>query len=136
MKRSKRSGAAAAELAMWLPFLGFMFVVAMDYCRIFYSTQVLQSCAATAALYASGHAEPSEETEGREQAAREAAVAEGVSLKPPLKSENVQIAGTANEVTVTVKHDFSRLVPWPGQAEKVSLTRTCKMGFAPKLPGQ
>ena len=41
----RRHGAAAVELALLLPFLILMFVVSVDYARIFYYTQVVENCA-------------------------------------------------------------------------------------------
>src|SRR5438552_3318495 len=52
----RRPGAAAAELAILLPFLGLMFVTALDFCRVFYAAQTIENSARSAALYASGNA--------------------------------------------------------------------------------
>src|SRR5688500_15354232 len=51
-----RRGAALVEMAIVLPFLTFAFLVALDYCRAFYTVQTVQNCAYAAALYASGTA--------------------------------------------------------------------------------
>ena len=48
-----RRGAAAVELALVLPFLAFLFVIAVDWSRIFYFTVIVTSCARNGALYAS-----------------------------------------------------------------------------------
>jgi Flp pilus assembly protein TadG len=130
-----RRGAAAVELAIWLPFLSLMFVVAVDFCRVFHHTQTLQNCADTAARYASGTADASSSA-NREQEARKAAVADGVSLNPPLQDQNVRFDYEGNFAAATVEYEFTWLVPWPGNGDKVNLSRTCRMPLAPKLPGE
>ena len=66
----------------------------------------------------------------------DAAVADGTSLQPVLAAENVTIAYDGSEAVASVQHAFRRLVPWPGQSQTVTLTRTCRMPLAPRLPGQ
>ena len=48
-----RHAAAAAELAILLPFLAFAFVIAVDWSRIFYYSVIVTNCARNGALYAS-----------------------------------------------------------------------------------
>jgi Flp pilus assembly protein TadG len=48
-----RRGAAAVELAILLPFLAFMFVIAVDWARIFYYSIAVTNCARNGALYMS-----------------------------------------------------------------------------------
>src|SRR5262245_12350435 len=52
---ARRRAAATAELALLLPFLGFMFAVAVDYARIFYFGVTLENCARNGAYYASNY---------------------------------------------------------------------------------
>src|SRR5262245_40355387 len=47
----RRRGAAVAELAIVLPLLAFLFLIAVDYCRIFYYSQIVANCARNGALY-------------------------------------------------------------------------------------
>jgi Flp pilus assembly protein TadG len=128
-----RRGVAAAEMAILLPFLGFMFLVALDYCRVFYATQTLWNCAQTAALYASGTAKASSEI-GAEQAARQAALVDAVDLNPPLLPENVTVVLDKTTATVTVQYEFPLLTVLLGSNSSVVLQRTVTMGLAP-LPG-
>jgi Flp pilus assembly protein TadG len=53
--RRTRSGAAAAELAVLLPILFFLFAIAVDYGRIFYFTQTVRSAARNGAYYAANY---------------------------------------------------------------------------------
>lgn len=48
-----RFGSAAVELALLSPLLCFLFVVAIDYARVFYFTMAVTSCARNGALYGS-----------------------------------------------------------------------------------
>src|SRR5579884_3982853 len=106
--RPTRSAAAIAELACLLPFLTFLFLSGVDFCLIFYHAQTVQSCARSAALYASGAAvNPS--SASTQAAAQQAALAEGVSLSPPLQAQNVVITSdpASNTITATVTYSFT-----------------------------
>ena len=55
MSRTPRSrrAAAAVEFAVLAPFLAFMFVIAVDWARVFYYTITVKNCARNGALYLS-----------------------------------------------------------------------------------
>jgi Flp pilus assembly protein TadG len=128
--RLKRPGVAAAELAILLPFLSFLLVVAVDYCRIFYYTQTLHNCAYSGALYASGTAQTSS-TVTSTAAATQAAVAEGTTMNPPLQPKNVAVSFNQQTTTVTVQYEYQMLTPFLGDGGKVTITRQVTMGLAP-----
>lgn len=131
--RPRRRGVAATEMAILLPFLTFMVVVAVDYCRIFCATQTLRNCAYAGALYASNLVQiPS--SQGTVQAATQAALAEGTSLSPPLASDNVTVSSDGQTATVTVQYQFRLLTPYLNSSGLVVLTRQQTMALAPK-PG-
>jgi hypothetical protein len=50
-----RPGVAAAELAILAPFMAFVFLVTVDWARIFYYAVVLENCARNGAYYASDY---------------------------------------------------------------------------------
>src|SRR4051812_16370068 len=52
-RRATRPGAAALELALLLPFLAFLFVIAIDWSRVFYYSLVVDNCARNGAVYSS-----------------------------------------------------------------------------------
>jgi hypothetical protein len=52
-KAAQRRGAASVELAVLLPFLAFLFVIAIDWARIFYLTVEIQNSSRNAAYYCS-----------------------------------------------------------------------------------
>jgi Flp pilus assembly protein TadG len=131
--RKRRRGAAACELAILLPFLALMFAIAADYCRIFFSSQTLEGCAHAGALYASGAAKCRPGVTPAD-AAKQAAVAEGVSLSPPLQAENVAVNITATTATVTVTYVFQPITGYAGPAGPVTVTRTVTMPLTPQPP--
>ena len=126
----RRSGAAAAELAILLPFVVLMFGVTLDFCRIFHASQTIQNCAYAAALYASDTAEARPEFSDSEEAAADAAVAEGASLKPPVTVADVTTTYSNDQVTVTVTYQFSMLTPILGSTTR-TIKRSVTMSMAP-----
>ena len=132
--RLVRRGAIAAELAIWLPFLALMFAVAIDFCRVYFATQTVQNCATAGAVYASGvsNADPANTTTAN--AIVQAALAEGVSLNPPLQSANVTTTSSGGSVQVTVTYDFPLLTQLPGMAGTVTIERSVTMVSLPQ-PG-
>jgi Flp pilus assembly protein TadG len=50
-KRTVRKGAQVVEFAILLPFLAFMFVIAVDWARIFYYSITVTNCACNGAMY-------------------------------------------------------------------------------------
>jgi Flp pilus assembly protein TadG len=131
-RAKERRGAAAAELAILLPFIALLFGVTLDFCRIFHASQTIQNCAYAGALYASESAEARPEFSDAEEAARDAAVAEGASLSPPLKGANVATTydGTGN-TTVTVRYDFALITPFMGIGRKITIMRSVTMNVVP-----
>jgi Flp pilus assembly protein TadG len=129
-----RPGVAAAELAIWLPFLVLMFAATVDFCRVYFTTQTLQNCASVAAMYASGVAYADPATTSASEAAVQAALAEGASLHPPLQASNVTISSPSGSAQVTVTYDFPLLTRLPGLAASVTITRKVTMASVP-APG-
>lgn len=126
-----RRGVAVVELAVLLPFLLFLFVVCIDFCRVFYYSQTLYNCAYSGALYGSGTAGRSSGT--AEDAVKQAAVAEGTTLSPALTSSQVSYtpADSQNEITVTVTYNYTSFTGFPGIPTTMTLTRTVKMRVSP-----
>jgi Flp pilus assembly protein TadG len=130
-KGARRSGAAAAELAVTLPFVVFLFVAAVDFSRVYFYTQTLENCAMTGALYASGTAPIASSAQTLEDAAKTAACAEGTSLNPPLQPQQVSVSSDATTVTVTVNYDYAMLTPLLTQSGVIPLVRAVTMNKAP-----
>ena len=128
-----RLGAAASELAVLLPFFGFLFVTALDFCRIYHATEVLQNSALSAAMYASGSAK-SATAIGKIEAAKQAAVADAGGLQPPLQTSDVHIEFAGNVTTTTIRYEFHLLLPFWHDSNKVMLERKAVVEVAP-APG-
>jgi Flp pilus assembly protein TadG len=129
-----RRGVAAAELAILLPFFSFTVLVTVDFCRAYYCTQTVQAAADAAALYASGTALPAVGTTAQ-QAAIQAAVAQGTSLQPALSASNVNVTVASGVASVTVTYQFKMLFGGLGSAAHYSMARKVNMNVAPQPSG-
>jgi Flp pilus assembly protein TadG len=127
-----RRSAATVELAVLLPILMFLLLVAVDYARIFYYSLTIENCARNGAQFAcntSNYQMPY-------SSIQQAAIADGGNLNPPLTTANVSVAnGTdANNnptVTVTVSYTFQTITGYPGLPSTVNLVRSVEMRVAP-----
>jgi Flp pilus assembly protein TadG len=119
-------------MAIVLPFIAFVFAVTLDYCRVFYTSQTIQNCAYSAALYASNSASWRPDLATAAAAAQDAALAEATSLNPPLTSAGIATSSSAGMVTVTVTYDFPLLMPFLGKS--ITITRTVTMAVVPPGP--
>ncbi len=134
----RRRGVAATELAILLPFLAFLFFVAVDYCRAYHAAQVIDNCARSGAMYGSGVSGRNPDapaTATTADAAKQAAVAEGAGLVPPLRPEDVSVATGAGVVTVTVTYQYPMVTGYAGVADGFTITRSVTMSVAPQPPG-
>ena len=139
-RRFTRRGAAAAELAILLPFLAMMFVVAIDFARVYYYGVVLGNCARNAAYYAGNY--PQQYNYAN---ATTAGQADGSDLTP---SPNVVVAyddsaagsfastsppASGGYVKATVSWQFSTITnyPFPGMPNSFNLSRTVVMRICP-----
>jgi Flp pilus assembly protein TadG len=128
--RAARGGAAAVEMAIIVPFLAFMCAVALDYCRIYHTTQVVNNAARCGALYASNTALAGSGLTPL-QAAQQAALAEAVSLQPPLQASDVTVSTSAPNVTVTVTYQFQTICPHLGLPPQITVNAEVTMPLAP-----
>src|SRR6516162_4869394 len=86
----RRRALACTELALLLPFLGFLFVVAVDFARIFYYVVTLNNCCRNGAYYAADY--PGIYGYGSTKAAAEA---DGGSIIPALADSDVTVLYSA-----------------------------------------
>jgi Flp pilus assembly protein TadG len=129
-KAPDRPAAAAAELAILLPFIAFLAVVAADWSRIYYMTIAANAAARNGALYASdavyaaatGYADVTA-----------AALAECPTMDPAptvTQTATTDAAGNA-AVVVTVTITFNTVTQFPGVPSTNTVTRSCQMRVAP-----
>jgi Flp pilus assembly protein TadG len=147
----RRSGVAAVELAVLLPFLMFVFLVAVDFTRVLYYTITIENCLHNGAIF-SGQIFDNQNQQwiGNNQywqgpngqllsAASAAADVDGANLNPALSSANVSTSsGTDSSgnpvVNVTITYTFYTLIPYPGIPSPLTISRTMQARVAPATP--
>jgi Flp pilus assembly protein TadG len=129
--RSPRRGAATAELAILMPFLAFLFVISVDFARIFYYSQIIENCARQGALYAS---DPKAPAYNLYTDIPTAALADASDLtpQPTVTSATGTDSASNNYVSVTVTWQFHTLTGFPGVPNNVNLSRTVQMRVSPQ----
>lgn len=127
-----RQGVAAVELAVLLPLLAFLFVIGVDFARLFYHLITVTNCARNGAVYAADNATNAADTEAIKKAAL--ADAKDLGTDPSVSSRTSTDADGNPCVLVTVSWNFHTLSRFPGVPDTVALSRTVQMRVAPKLP--
>src|SRR5262245_60919599 len=128
----KRSGVAAVELAILLPFLAFLFVIAVDWSRIFYYSITVSNCARNGAIWAS---DPTNPTKRPYTNISDAALADAPNLSPaPLVSVATGNDGLANYTDCTVTYTFTTVSNFPGVNRNTTITRTVRVYTVPQIP--
>lgn len=127
-----RRGVAAVELAILLPLLCFLFVITVDFARVFYFSLTVTNCARNGAVY--GSADP---TAANDQTAiKTAAQLDAGNLNPSKLSISSKTDSTSNPtvVTVTVSYPFSTITQFPGVPSLTTITRSVQMKVTPLVP--
>jgi Flp pilus assembly protein TadG len=135
-KSTQRRGTATVELALLLPLLAFLFIVSVDFARIFYHTNVVTNCARNGALYLS---DPYVAATSYYTDYKQAALADGSNLDPALTADDISSSsGTDAEghpyVEVTVTYQFNTVTSYPGVPSPFTFARTVRMRVAPESP--
>jgi Flp pilus assembly protein TadG len=131
--RPARRGVAATELAVMLPFLAFLFVIGVDWSRVFYYSVTLDNCARNGALYAS---DPYSQVKSPYGSITAAALADAPNLNPAptvTSSSGVDDNGYSY-VDCTVSWQFNTVTNFPGVPNQTNLVRTVRAYQAPSLP--
>lgn len=130
----RRRGASAVELALMLPILSLLFVLAVDFARLYYHYSIVTNCARNGALYASDPTNASESPYGNVTAA---ALADASNLTPPptvtVNPPNY-FDPSVTSVQVTVTYPFTTICNYPGLSNPINLTRIVQMRTATLLP--
>ena len=126
-----RRAAASVELAILLPFIAFLFVIAVDFARIFYYSQVIENCARKGALYASDAKAPAAQLYANVTQAALGPDSTNFSPQPTVTSSSGTDAAGNGYVSVTVTWQFQTLTNFPGVPNTVTLSRTVQMRSAP-----
>jgi Flp pilus assembly protein TadG len=121
------------ELAVLLPFLIFLFVIAVDFARIFYYSVTLTNCARAGAMYASDPAAMAESPFASTQAA---ALADATNLNPAPTVSSVNGVDPSGQsyVEVTATYPFKTITGFPGVPNQIDLTRKVRMNVSASSP--
>jgi len=136
----RRSGSAAVELAVVLPFLCFMFVISIDYARIFYFSLTMEHAARNGAYFASDYPGLYSYT-----SAYDVTMADLTNITPsPTVSILYGDAATGpfysatpiatGYVEVKVTWTFKSVTNFPLVPSQTVLVRSCRMAMAPIDP--
>jgi Flp pilus assembly protein TadG len=128
-----RAGAATVEFAILLPVIAFLFLITVDYARLFYHAIIVTNCARNGALYGSDSVTASQSAY---KTIEEAALADSSNLSPaPTVASTYGSDADGNYVEVTVTYDFQTLTSYPVIPSNVRLARTVRMRVSPVVPG-
>jgi Flp pilus assembly protein TadG len=128
----QRRGAAAVELAILLPFLAFLFVIAVDWSRIFYYSLTVDNCARNGAFWA---IDPYNSTKPPYPDMTSAALADASNLSPqPTVASNTGVDANGSYTECTVSYTFSTISNFPGVSQNTVITRTVRVYTVPRAP--
>lgn len=127
-----RRGVAAVELALLLPLLCFLFVISVDFARVFYFDLIVANCARNGAIYGSQDPASSLDTTGIQTAAQRDAG--NLTLSQLGVSSSTNITTNPTSVSVTVTYPFATITRYPGVPASLTLSRTVQMTVVPLTP--
>jgi len=130
---NSRKGAATSELAILLPLLMFVFVITVDWARVFYYSITLTNVASQGAIYGS---DPIAAAQSPYTSVQQAALADAANLTPQPTVTYVNGTDSAGNpyISVTATWYFSTITNYPGVGSGVNLSRTVTMRVAPTAP--
>jgi len=132
LKIGVRKGAAAVELAVLLPFLCFLFVITVDFSRVFYFDLTVANCARNGALYGAKDPTKALDSSGIKAAAQRDAG--NLDLNQLTVTSSTDSSKTPTTVTVTVTYPFTTITSYPGVPSSQTLSRSLTMKIAPLVP--
>jgi Flp pilus assembly protein TadG len=127
-----RPGVAAVEMAVLLPVLAFLFVITVDFARIYYDTLTLVNCARNGAVYGSQDPTHATDTAGIQAAALQDAT--NLTPSPTVSSTTGTDSAGFPYIDVTVSWTFQSITNYVGVPASVNLTRTVRMRIIPAVP--
>jgi Flp pilus assembly protein TadG len=130
--RGSRRAVATVECALLLPFLCFIFIATVDYCRVFHYSITVNNCARNGAIYGCADKTCALDTAGIQAAAKK----DVGNLNPALMTVTSSTNDPSNPtlVTVTVTYPFSTITGYPGLPSQTNLSRTIRMSVLPQTP--
>jgi Flp pilus assembly protein TadG len=146
-RRNQRKGVAAVELAILAPFLVALFLIALDFARVFYCQTTLNQCVRNGALYGSSLCSYNQTTwvspynttdPETDTSIKSCTIADGASLNPALTTSQVTVTHNNGSdgnaaVQVSVTYTFNSITQFIGFGNSFTLRASCSMRVAPKL---
>lgn len=131
-RQRHRGGIAAVELAVLLPLLAFLFVIGIDFARLFYPLVTITNAAHSGCVY--GAQDKVRAADAAEIAKK--ALADATDLTPPPTVKSVQGVDALGYpcLKVTVSWTFQTVSRFPAVPSTVELSRTVQMRIAPSDP--
>src|SRR5437870_4144738 len=120
-REPRRRGLAAVEFVLLAPLLGFLFVVALDYSRIFYYSVTVTNCARNGAVYGCQKPAYALDATAIETAAKKDVGTLDASLMKVTSTPNS--ATTPTTLSVTVTYPFTTITGYVGIPNSVTLTK-------------
>ena len=142
-RRAKRSAAVVVEFAIVGSFLTALFLIALDYSRIFYYQTTLNQCARNGALYGANLRSYKETTwvspyntgTPTDGNIKTVTIADGTNLSPALSTSQVTVAHAKGSdgnaaVQVTINYTYTTLTSFPGLGKNFQLQAKASMRVA------
>jgi Flp pilus assembly protein TadG len=126
----RRRGIAAVELALLLPFLAFLFVIAVDFSRVFFYSVTVTNCARNGAVYAYIDKAHALDSAGIEAAAKK----DAANFSPVTVTSTPDNNIDPKYVDVSVTYLFTTITKYPGVPSSLTLKRTVRAEVVPQLP--
>jgi Flp pilus assembly protein TadG len=131
-KPRTRRAVAAVELAVLAPFLAFLFVIAIDWSRVFYYSIIINNCARNGALYS---ADPYSVYQRPYGDVTTAALADAGDVSPtPTVTTATGTDSGVTYVDCTVSYTFQTITNFPGVPASNPIVRTVRVYVAPQVP--
>ena len=128
----RRRGAVAVELAVVLPFMAFMFIVAVDFCRVFYFTQIVTTGARNGALYLSDPSGPNQSPYASLDAAAKGDADSSITSQFTVSTTSGTDTYGAYTI-VTVTYPFKSITNYPGIPATFTISRSAMVRPAPAV---
>ena len=124
--RRSRSGAAVVELAVLAPLLVMLFIIAVDFARVYYYSLTLTNCAAPARFTPATRG-PKASRRSTAPQTRRLSEASNLTPAPTITERNGANGSGQAWVEVEAEHTFSTITGFPGIPNEVRLRRSVRM---------
>lgn len=133
-QQPKRFGAAAVEFALVAPFMMFLFVIGVDFARVFYAHIIVTNAARNGALYGIQDPTYATNTAGIQAAAlQDCSDLTGVNVSSSTSTATDSTGTTITYLTVNVTYTFQTVTSYLASSS-YTINQTCTMRVEPTTP--